>query len=68
MKNFITILCFFPSSILFSQECENLVIEAYDEIINSIGNNFPYPPDLIFKNTTRSVAYLSSQGIIVEKK
>ena len=68
MRKTIVILCLFSSSILFSQNCKELVVEVYDEIIKSIGNNFPYPPNLIFKNTERSVAYLSSKGIVIENK
>lgn len=68
MKKTIVILCLFSSSILISQNCKELVVEVYDEIIKSIGNNFPYPPDLIFKNTTTDIAYFSSQGIIIENK
>ena len=68
MRKTIIILCLFSSSILFSQNCKELVVEVYDEIIKSIGNNFPYPPDLIFKNTTTDIAYFSSQGIIIENK
>ena len=69
IKNFI-FLSFLVlwSCLIYSNECEEKVHDVYNKLINSIGNNFPYPPDLIIVNEERNVAYISDKGIVIEKK
>ena len=48
--------------------CNNKVYEVYEDILNAIGNSFPPPPELNIVETTRKVAYISDNGIFLEKK
>ena len=56
------------SNLIFANECEEKVRDVYNKLINSIGNNFPSPPDLIIVDEERNVAYISDKGIVIEKK
>lgn len=64
-----TIIIFFAlvHNITFSQtECIEKTKLIYNNIIISIGNNFPSPPKLNFSENKRAVAFLSSDGITIE--
>ena len=52
----------------FAENCNESVKNIYQNIINSIGNNSLYPPELHFSNNERSVAYMSNKGITIEQK
>ena len=60
------IIIFF--NLIFANDCEKKVNEIYKKLTYSIGNNFPFPPDLKIVNDTTNVAYISDKGIVIEKK
>lgn len=62
------ILIYLICSSVFSSNCNDKVQDVYENIIKSIGNNSIYPPELIFSDSERSVAFMSSHGITIEQK
>lgn len=67
-KNIYLICLITSTNLLFSNNCEKKVFEVYERLKSSIGNNFPFPPDLIIVNDDRNVAYISDKGIVIESK
>ncbi len=55
---------------LFSNQsqCESKAIEVFNNIIMSIGNSYPPPPDLKIIDSKRSVAYSDGVDIVIEEK
>ena len=53
---------------LFSFNCEEKVIEIYQEILESIGSNVDLPPDLHIISSENKVAFINNNGIFIEKK
>ena len=67
IKYFITLsITFFSFSSI--ADCISKTEKIYENIISSIGIKFPMPPELIFADTEKSVAYISKKGIVIEKK
>lgn len=62
------IIIYFLCTSLFANNCNDEVQNIYENIIQSIGNNSLFPPELIFSNTIRSVAFMSNEGITIEQK
>lgn len=61
---------FLMCSISYSQSdsCISATKKVFNTLLNSIGNNFPSPPNLIFSDKERFVAAVSNNQIIIEKK
>ena len=53
---------------LYANNCEDRVIEVFNNIISSIGNNSLLEPKLKFSSEERSAAYISGVTITVERK
>jgi hypothetical protein len=47
---------------------ESLALEVFNNITNSVGNNFPSPPKLHFSDSVDKVAYISNGNVFLEKK
>lgn len=58
------------NTISYSQNetCVSTAKRVYKNLVNSIGNNFPSPPRLIFSDKERFVAAVSNGEILIEKK
>ncbi len=68
MRNLGLLFIIIFSHLIFANDCEKKVNEIYKQLTNSIGNNFPFPPDLKIVSDTTNVAYISDKGIVIEKK
>ena len=67
----IYIFFFINISFIYSNDdCQGKVNIIFDDIINSIGNNFPTPPKLAFSNTVNNPAWISpsKNTIYIENK
>lgn len=51
-----------------NSKCEQKAQIVFKTLLNSIGNNFPSPPQLIFSDMERSVASVSNGNIKMERK
>tara|TARA_B100001059_G_C17792411_1_gene560955 strand:- start:142 stop:1524 length:1383 start_codon:yes stop_codon:yes gene_type:complete len=66
MKKIFLFFLFF-SLFNHAQDCESRIKKIYNDVINSIGNNFPAPPNLIISDNKRIIAYLGRDGITIGK-
>ena len=64
------LLIFFISFSYSQNQCQDKVLKIFDNIIFSIGNDFPSPPSLEFSNTENNPAWISpsKQTIFIENK
>ena len=67
-KNYILLLLLIFTISLGAQDCRERVSLVYENIIQSIGNNSIFPPELYFSNQESSVAEMTSDGITIEQK
>ena len=67
-KLYILIVSISLNSILAQDSLEFKVQEIYQNIINSIGNSFPPPPLLNIIDSKNKVAYMTNNGIFLEKR
>ena len=68
MKKLIIILSLFFNPFLFANNCEDRVKKVFSNIIESIGNNSVFPPNLIFSDLEKNAAYMSGESITIEYK
>jgi hypothetical protein len=71
MKNklLICVYMFFCFVVSYSQISNRQIAQkVFDNITNSIGNNFPSPPKLNFVNTEIKVAYITNGNVYLEMK
>lgn len=66
MKKYFLFFLFF-SLFNYAQDCESGIKKIYNDVINSIGNNFPAPPNLVISDNKRIIAYLGRNGITIGK-
>ena len=68
MKHYIwVIVLILNTEIIISQHnCIDNVKLVYNDIVESIGYNFP--PELVFSNSKNKVAYYNGREIVIEKK
>lgn len=69
-KSFLLLYCLFFGTIMsFSQNAnKSIAINVFNNITNSVGNNFPSPPKLNFVTTETRVAYITNGNIYLEQK
>ena len=67
-KLYILIFSISFNSILAQDSLEFKVQEIYQNIINSIGNSFPPQPLLNIIDSKNKVAYMTNNGIFLEKR
>ena len=67
-KIYILIFLILINSISAQEIQEIKVQEIYQNIINSIGNSFPPPPILNIIDSKNKVAYMTNNGIFLEKR
>ena len=70
MKKFFLIILFLFCNISFSQfdNCKNSVTDIYNNLISSIDNNFPAPPDIKITKTKNNPAYISKGVIYIDTR
>ena len=67
-KKFLVLFFCLSISILYSNNCNNIVYQVFEDIINGIGNRFPLKPNLNIIDSEKKVAYFSKGEIFIEQK
>ncbi|RAR71495.1 M48 family metalloprotease [Flavobacterium aciduliphilum] len=62
------LLCFFIGISYGQTKNEVLAQKVFNNITNSVGNNFPSPPKLNFINSVDKIAYTYNGSVFLEKK
>ena len=51
-----------------AQSCEDRAQIIYQNLLNSIGNDYMFAPDLYILDSQNKVAYINNEGIFIERK
>ena len=68
MRKICFLLVFLFFNFTYSQNCEDKVIEVYENIINSIGNKSKWPPELDIRAENVGGAYMDGSNIVIGQK
>ena len=68
MRKIYFLLVFLFFNFTYSQNCEDKVIEVYENIINSIGNKSKWPPELDIRAENVGGAYMDGSNIVIGQK